>query len=201
MLKKSLVALSCGIVLNASTTMCYKKDHLDPSTIETISLDGGECKGKLSVDDMKKDGYIVDSMKIQNGIDGLNYIYVFKKDSYTRTVLTTGVSTSVLKNQLKEIESDNKKQKEMDGEKSSLASGKKIYKLHCISCHGKSAEIEAYNTARALNTLSIDEIKSSIRSYSLDEKDNGMGILMKPYANLLNDTDANNVSKYIQTLK
>ena len=54
MLKKSLYVMCTASILSAATTMCYKKDHLDPSTIETIPLDGGECAGKLSVNQMKK---------------------------------------------------------------------------------------------------------------------------------------------------
>ena len=66
--------------------MCYKKDHLDPSTIENIFLDGEKCAGKLSVKDMKKDGYIIDSMKLQKVKDGFTYIYIFDKKFSIHTI-------------------------------------------------------------------------------------------------------------------
>ena len=40
----------------AQTTMCYKQNHSDFSTIESINLDGGLCNGNKSLKDMKKDG-------------------------------------------------------------------------------------------------------------------------------------------------
>jgi len=177
MLKKSLYFLSCVSLLSASTTMCYKKNHIDPSSIETIALDGDKCDGKLSVVDMKKDGYQVDTMKIQNtkSDDRFNYIYVFKKDE--------------------------KNQKKIDDTKLSVEDGKKIYKLHCIRCHGKNANIEAYGSAKALNSLTLEDMEISIRDYRLDRKDNGMAILMKPFSELLGSSDIKKVYDYIQTLK
>ncbi|MEA2050011.1 MAG: c-type cytochrome [Campylobacterota bacterium] len=193
MLKKALYLLSCISLVSASPTMCYKKEHQDPSTIESTPLNGGECKGKLSVDDMKKNGYEVDSMKIQNGEDALNYIYVFKKTK-------NQTSKTDLKKQLQLLDDEKKLQTKTEATKASIEAGKKLYNSKCISCH-KDGTISAYNSARPLVDLSVDDIKESIRDYSLDEKDNGMAILMKPYANLLGDKDIINVANYIQTLK
>ena len=196
MLKQSLYILACSAILSASTTMCYKKDHVDPSTIESVALDGGKCDGKLSVKDMKKDGYFVDTMKIQNSKsdDGLNYIYIFKKDSLK------AVSTTDLKSQLKQIREDKEKQKKIDDTKVSVEKGKKLYEYTCMQCHGKDANEEAYNTSKPLSSLTLDDMKVSIRAYGFDEKDNGMAMIMKPYADSLIFKDIENIYNYIQTL-
>jgi len=204
MLKKSLYILSCATILSASTTMCYKKNHIDPSSIEIIALDGGKCDGKLSVVDMKKDGYQVDTIKIQNtnNDDRFNYIYVFKKDDIIKQVDTSiSISNDILKVQLKQIKKDEKKQKKIDDNKLSIEDGKKIYKLHCVRCHGENANIEAYGSAKALNSLTLEDMEISIRDYRLDKKDNGMAILMKPYSEMIGSSDTQKIYNYIQTLK
>ncbi len=202
MLKQTLAILSCSAILSASTTMCYKKNHLDPGTIEYISLDGGKCDGKFSVLDMKGEGYIVDSMKIHNSknAEGLDYIYIFKKDSNTEDDAGVAISAVGLKAQLKQLKDDEKKQKEIDDTKLSIENGKKLYQNDCIECHGEDARVEAYNSARALGSLTLEDMQVSIRDYNLEEKDNGMAILMKPYADSLMPNDIEDVYNYIQTL-
>ncbi len=187
MLKKSLLILSVVSLLNGSSTMCFKKDHTDPDTIETIPLKGGICNNEKSVIDMKKDGYSVEDIKISNGDTGLNYIYIFKQDN--KKVIS---SKEEIKEQIQAIKDDEKK---VD-----LIAGEKIYKNTCNRCHGDGT-ISAYNKARPLANLTIEDIEVSIRAYSLDEKDNGMAMLMKPIANSLMSNDIKNVAAYIQTLK
>ena len=203
MLKQTISILACSAILTASTTMCYKKNHSDPSTIEIVALDGGECASKFSVTDMKKDGYKVDTMKIQNGKndEGLNYIYIFKKEDNTKITTTKAISTVALKAQLKQMQKENKKQKEIDESKISIEKGKKLYLNTCIRCHGKDAKEEAYNTARPLNSLTLEDMEVSIRDYGLSEKDNGYAMIMTPYADMLTSEDIKNVYNYLQTLK
>ncbi len=62
--------------LNAKTTICYKNNWKSPSTIESEKLDGGECKGELSFNDMAKKGWFLKDIKITKGEDGLNYSYI-----------------------------------------------------------------------------------------------------------------------------
>jgi len=80
LLSKTLIAAVSTFVLaqglSAETTICYKKDWKSPSTIETTKLDGGICKGDLSFNEMKKNGWKLKDLKIENGQKGLNYIYV-----------------------------------------------------------------------------------------------------------------------------
>ena len=61
--------------LMAQTTMCFKKDVQDLTQLEDIKLNGGECKSAYSLNDMKKDGWEVSDIKINNN----DYIYILKK--------------------------------------------------------------------------------------------------------------------------
>lgn len=195
MIGKSILIGSCAVMLSANTTMCYKKNHLDPSSIETTYLDGGKCDGKLSVNDMQKSGYIIKDIKIHDATDGMDYIYIFTKSENN---LDSKLS---IKNQLQQIKEEESREKISEKEKNDLAQGKKIYLSDCVSCHGKKAELEAYNSSRKLITLSVDDMIESIRDYNLDQKDNGMAHIMKPYADSLVTQDVKNVAKYINTLK
>jgi len=197
MLKNILSVAACSVLVSASSVMCYKKDHFDPGTIESTPLNGTICDGKLTVADMKKDGYIVDDIKISSGTSGMNYMYVFKKEnSYSGIATGTVLSKEQIKATIKETVQEAKDEEE----KPNIEEGKKIYQSKCISCH-KDGTISAYNAARPLATLSVEQIEVSIRDYGLDQKDNGMAILMKPYANMLGDKDVKDVAAYIQTLK
>lgn len=80
---KLLLASSALLFANsvsADTTICYKKDWTSPSTIEKTKLDGGVCKGELSLIDMKKNGWKLKDIKITSSDEGLNYQYVLTTD-------------------------------------------------------------------------------------------------------------------------
>ena len=201
MIKKSLYLICTASILSASTTMCYKKDHIDPSTIETIALSGGECQDKLSVNDMKKNGYQVDSMKLQDGKNGFNYIYVFTKEKQSKTVVATGITDEQLTIQLKKIRKKEVKQKKIEQAINYVEAGKKLYLSTCLQCHGEKGEKEAYNTSKPLNTLSLEDMKSAIQDYKLGDKDNGMAVVMNPYAGFLTSVDLEKVYNYLETLK
>lgn len=79
--------------------------------------------------------------------------------------------------------------------------GKTLYVAKCQSCHGKKAQKSAYNKSRALNSLTLEEMETSLRGYMMDEYDRGLAILMKPYAVSLSDKDVKDVYQYIQTLR
>jgi len=207
MIKKSLFLLGSIALLNASTTMCFKKEHQDPSSIENTPLDGGKCKSIKSVNDMKNDGYIIEDIKITSGNSGLNYIYIFK-DAASVPAQTSGVvvgnkvmTKAQLKAYLTEINKEEQAKKEKEETQGSLELGKKIYTSSCYKCHGIKGEVRAYNSARPLNSLSVDQIKTSLRDYENGDKDNGMAMIMKPYAAKLDSRDILSVANYIQTLK
>ena len=202
MIKKSLYVACAASILNASATMCYKKEHLDPSTIENIALSGGECKDTYSVNDMKKNGYVVDSMKIQNGTNGFNYIYVFQKDKAQDFKLSTNANLTD-EQLLKRLEKIQTKQIEIKKEEkriTNMAKGKNIYDSTCKRCHGDGTK-RAYNTARALKSMTLEQMQVSIRDIANGEQDNGMGILMMPYANLLSSQDLKDVYNYLNRTK
>ncbi|MGB3752078.1 MAG: c-type cytochrome [Arcobacteraceae bacterium] len=201
MLKKSLYLACTASLLAASTTMCYKKEHLDPSTIETIALDGGVCAGEKSVGDMKKNGYIIESLKLQNETSGMSYIYVFKKQNeIKKEVVTSGITDEQLTARLEAISKKKEIKKVEEETVSSLENGENIYTSTCKSCHGDGS-IRAYSTARPLNDLSLEDMEISMRDYANGSKDNGMAILMTPYVNLVTNEDLKSIYTYLQTLK
>ncbi len=207
MLKKSLLVVGTLALLNGSSTMCFKKNHQDPSTIETVALDGGKCAGIKNVSDMKKDGFVVEDIKIKIAADGLDYIYIFKtaQPLSSKNIETINNNEAMTKDQIKEymqqLNVQNKEKSKKKKKQDSLKLGKTLYTSICYKCHGIKADISAYNTARPLNTLSIEQIQISFRDYANNDKDNGMAILMRPYASKLNANDILNVATYIQTLK
>ncbi len=184
------------ISLTADTTICFKKNWSDPANIEMIPLDGGKCAGDKTVSQMKKNGWKVDDIKLTKTKNqfAINYIYVLKTTNQNTTVAT-------IKNSLEKIQQETAVSKKIEENNKLIKQGKKLYLSKCIRCHGAKAQEEAYNTSRALVTLSLDDMRASIRAYSLDEKNNGMAILMKPYAEILTDERIEAIYKYIQTLK
>lgn len=62
--------------LNAQTTMCFKKEWSSPSTITQTKMSGGECKEQYSIDDMTKNGWYIQDIKIESSKKGMNYTYI-----------------------------------------------------------------------------------------------------------------------------
>jgi len=204
MLKKSLYVMCTASLLSAATTMCYKKDHIDPSTIESISLDGGKCAGKLSVADMQKDGYQIDSMKLQDGKNGFNYIYIFSKNTQNTMPMASSagvvLTDAQLTARLEKIQAKQKVEEKKKQTVSSYEDGKKLYESKCRSCHGDGT-IQAYNRARPLKNLSVEQMEVSIRRISNGTGINSMSILMKPYADALTSKEINDVYTYLNSVK
>ena len=80
LLTKSIITIFATTLLSqnlsAATTLCYKNDWKSPSTIESTKLNGGECKGDFSYQDMLKNGWYLKDIKISKGKNGLNYSYI-----------------------------------------------------------------------------------------------------------------------------
>lgn len=82
LLKSLLIASSLLLTSNlfAQETICFKKGVTSPSQIETTPLEGVVCRGNLTVNDMKNDGWQILDIQIAN-VDGkLNYSYYFYKN-------------------------------------------------------------------------------------------------------------------------
>ena len=204
MFKQTLLLASSVALLSASTTMCFKKEHIDPSTIETVKLEGGECGGNLSSQDMQRAGYEVGDIKISAGDTGLNYIYIFKKDEPLATVTTDGkmiLTKEDLRAKMQELRDEEKAEEKEKIRVGNVAKGKEIYTSQCIKCHGEKAELSAYNVARPLNTLSFDQMEMAITDYDLGTRKGSYAFLMKPYANNMAVDNLKAVWAYIQTLK
>lgn len=79
-MKTKLLLLGVSILLAqnvaAKTTICHKNNWEKPSTIETIALDGGECKGEFSLKQMKAKGWFIEDILIKGSKKGLNFSYV-----------------------------------------------------------------------------------------------------------------------------
>ena len=80
--------------LLAQETICFKNGVDKPSMIEEVALDGDVCKGTLTVNDMKSNGWDVLDIKISTSQNKLNYSYYFYKGNTptSKTLLTTSVS-------------------------------------------------------------------------------------------------------------
>jgi len=198
MIKKSLLLISVSSFLLAETTMCFKKNITDPSTVETVTLDGGKCSGDRTLTQMKKNGWIVDDMKItsKKNSDTMNYVFILKKGSSISSINKTDLKANIIA-----IQKEKKEKQKANKIKLSLANGKKLYTNDCAQCHGNDAKEEAYNTSKPLTTLSLIDMQVAIRDYTLNTKDNGMAIVMQPYATSLTSKDVEDIYKYIQTIK
>lgn len=202
---KLLTTLALGIItstsLYAQTTMCFKENHTSMMTIEETPLDGGECSSTKSVENMKKNGWNVDDIKIEKTITGNNYIYIFKKEAQDLSSLD---EEKLEQRIMKRLEI--RKQEEVATKKKNIKirmskDGKDTYIQHCKRCHGEKGEILASNTSRAISNLSLQDFKLSIRGYILDDYDRGRAMLMKPYANIADSRDIKNIYSYLKSLQ
>jgi cytochrome c553 len=80
--------------------------------------------------------------------------------------------------------------------------GEILYKKSCVKCHGEKAEKSSYLSARDLITLSKEEITDQIKNYRRDSGYGGSaGLVMRMQAVMLNNTQANDIASYIESLK
>jgi len=194
MIKKGLFVLSLASFVMADTTMCFKKDWMDPSTIETTVLDGGKCSGAKSLTDMKADGWAVEDIKISSGKAGMNFMYVLKKGG--SVILSDGD----LEQRLNKIQDKREEKAKAVKIAKAKANGGKIYKDTCAKCHGANGEIRVSNS-KALNSMSVEDIQQAMMEYRIDDRTSINAILMKPYATLVQSKEVDSIAQYIQTLK
>jgi hypothetical protein len=67
------------LTLCAQSTLCFKKSITDISTIESIKLDGGKCKGQYSLQDMKSQGFHVLDINVKEKNNKLDVVYILQK--------------------------------------------------------------------------------------------------------------------------
>ena len=204
--------LTTSLLLSTSTlfaqsTMCFKQNHSDMTTIENVKLQGGECKSAYTLTEMKNDGWSVDDIKITSNPNGTNnFVYILKKGSSGNfNSYANGISQEELEERL--LEKLNKKrveenkQKELAIKLAKMEEAKNYYIAKCQSCHGSNGEISAYNTSRKLNELTLVQIETSITDYKLNLKDNGNAIVMTPFAKSVTSEQLEGIYNYLQSLK
>jgi len=193
-----LINILTFTILNAQTTMCFKENHSSMSTIETIKLDGGLCQGKNSVQDMHKNGWQTDDIKINNS----NYIYIFKK----KTALLADIDMDALEQKVVEkLQKAEEKKKKIQKEKlriGKLNAGKKTYINKCQLCHGPKGMKLAKNASRAIGSFSLDTFIVTMRGYVNEDKDfnRGKAFIMKPYADTSDSNDIKNIYVYLKNI-
>ena len=190
MKKKVLVFILFIISLQAQVTLCYKQNWSDLSKIEQIPLDGGECNSKKSVTQMKNGGWIIKDIQMKKSKNGYDFTYIFEKKSNNSLTITN------LKKQLVKIKKEEEAKLKLTKLKKDIKEGEIIYKNKCQECHGSKGELSPYNNSRKLNEMSLDEIKTAIRDYGLNQKDNGTAFVMQPY--LVVDRDLEKIYKYLK---
>ena len=196
-MKYILLILVLNIFAFANTTMCYKNNIIDISDIENKKFDGGECKSKYTINDMKEKNWNIDDIKISQKDNTFSFIYILKRD-VNKIVKSLDINNSKI--DYTKLNENLNKEKENKEFTKSLIDGKRVYNKLCKSCHGINGEETPYNTSEKLNTMSLDHLKTSIRDYSMDEKDNGFAIVMKPYADSINSNEIENIYKYLQSI-
>jgi len=185
-------------ILNAQTTMCFKENHKSMSTIETVKLDGGLCQGQNSVQDMHKNGWTTDDIKINNS----NYIYIFKKS----TALVSDIDMDALEQKVVEkLQKAEEEKKKVSKEKlkiGKLTAGKKTYINKCQLCHGPKGMKRAENTSRPIGSFSLDQFIVTMRGYKNGDKDfyRGRAMMMKPYADTTDSNEIKNIYVYLKNI-
>ncbi len=201
---KLLTTITLSLVtttsLFAQKTMCFKENHQKITTIETTALDGGLCSSQKSLADMKRDGWIVEDIKVEKTDLGSNYIYILKKQTTSLSSVNEEELEQKILQRLQKKQKKEKVAKKAEIKIKMSEDGKTFYTKKCQTCHGKKAD-EIYGQARALSKLSFFDFKTALRDYGLGEYDRGQAFIMTPYATLMNSEDIKNVYSYIQSLK
>ena len=208
MIKIALSTALCAVLASASTTMCFKKDHMDPSNIETTPLDGGACQGKLTVADMKKQGYDISDIKITVGQNGMDYMYIFKKETVVigspsiqqQQTGTQVLTKEQLRGYLEDLKAEDEAEELAKQKIINIEQGKSIYNSKCLSCHGINADDSTYSTARPLNTLSQAEFLRKLNQYSLGMVNSPNAFIMNPMAESITANEARAIFNYINSL-
>lgn len=202
----SSILLLSSTSIFAETTMCFK-ENASMSTIEKTPLDGGVCNGKLSVNDMKAKGWSVEDIKISQSSTGMNFIYILKNgvtvSAPTQSSQFVGNQAQMEANILakleakKEAEEKAKVEKEL---KDAAVIAKELYTNKCQTCHGVNGEKSAYNTARPLKDLSVEDMQESIKNYKVGKVDSMNANIMAPYANFIDYKEIKGIHAYLQSI-
>ena len=182
----------------AQTTMCFKKDVQDLTQLEDIKLNGGECKSAYSLNDMKKDGWEVSDIKINNN----DYIYILKKGSAISWNGTSTDTEAMEERLLKKMEEKRKKeieQKKLADAKAIIDTGKAYYEKKCQSCHGVNGELEPGFSVK-IKDLTKDQFLEAMDGYRFGSYNRGSGEQMKAYAMTTTEEESKNIIRYLESI-
>ena len=200
----STIILLGSTSLLADTTMCFKENHQSMATIENTPLDGGACAGKNTVNQMKAKGWSVDDIKISQTATGMNFIYILKNASTPiATTNFTGNQAQMEANILAKLEKKKEAEEKAKVEqelKDSADIAKELYTSKCQTCHGVNGEKSAYNTARPLKDLSVEDMTESIKNYKIGKSDSMNANVMAPYANFIDYKEIKGIHAYLQSI-
>ncbi|MGA1939785.1 c-type cytochrome [Arcobacter sp. YIC-310] len=205
LLSSITLALLSTTLTYAQTTMCFKENHNSMSTIESTKLDGGECKSKYTLNEMKAKGYKIDDIKISNNPNGsYSFVYILKNEtsgSSFNTVLNEKELEKRIIKKMKIQEQKEKKEKEIKKKLSLISDGKKLYINKCQSCHGVKGEKAAYNVGTPIKNLSEKELIYSINQYSLNsDYGHTYNIIMKSVADGVTKKDIKKIKAYLDSI-
>lgn len=93
LLASATICLTSNLTFAQETT-CYKNEVEKPSLIEDVTLDGGICGGKLSLNQMKNDGWDILDIKITTSQNKFNYTYYFTKGENKKLSLNEETTTT-----------------------------------------------------------------------------------------------------------
>ena len=202
----SSILLLTSTSLLADTTMCFKEGHSSMSTIENIALEGGACAGKYSIKDMKAKGWSVDDIKISQGSNGMNFIYILKDGKTVQPVYSSNFSGNSadmearILEKLEKKKEEEKKAKEAKELKDAIESAENLYVNKCQNCHGANGELSAYNSARPLKDLSAEDMQESIKDYKNGRKNSINANIMIPYANFIDTKEIKAIQAYLSKI-
>lgn len=201
----STIILLGSTSLLADTTMCFKENHQSMATIENTPLDGGICAGKNTVNQMKAKGWSVDDIKISQTATGMSFIYILKTATTIPTTTTnfTGNQAQMEANILAKLEKKKEAEEKAKVEqelKDSADIAKELYTSKCQTCHGVNGEKSAYNTARPLKDLSVEDMTESIKNYKIGKSDSMNANIMAPYANFIDYKEIKGINAYLKSI-
>ena len=180
----------------SEVTICFKKNHQDISTLDSVKLDGGKCLGTNSQSEMLKQGWILDNFNIKNG----DYLFIFKTDDKNMTMTNKESIEAIVEKKIKKDKTEEIKNTLKIEKEKSTSLGKRTYLKKCSSCHGLKADKKVGNSA-LLNSMSLDNFLDSIKGYKIGSYDLGNSSEMKPYAVGFSSYEMKNVYEYIQSIK
>lgn len=193
---KLAIITSLTTLAYSEVTICFKKNHTDISTLDSVKLDGGKCSGTSSQSEMLKRGWILDNFNIKNG----DYLFIFKKDEKELSITSKESIESIVEKKIEKKKSEDiAKTLKVEKEKS-FALGEKTYLKKCSSCHGIKGDKKAGNSA-LLNSMTLDDFLYSLKGYRIGSYDLGSSSEMKPYAVGFSSFEMKNVYEYIKSIK